>query len=220
MPLEYFCKWEYNIKIEVLPLEARMFIKDWKKEIFTIPNILSLLRLVLIPVYVVIYLNAKDTFDYILAGAILAVSCLTDMIDGKIARHFNMISTVGKILDPLADKATQFSLIICLATTHKVLWFLVVLFVIKESFQLIAGGINLRKGKMLKGALITGKISTTILFISLIVMVVFPQLDKKVITAISAVDAVFMLIAFIDYATAYKSREHKFQEIELKNNEE
>lgn len=197
-----------------------MRMKDWKKELFTIPNLLSLFRLVLIPVYVIIYLNAQEDSDYFLAAAILAVSCLTDLIDGKIARHFNMISTVGKILDPLADKATQFSLIVCLAIVYPVLRLLVVLFFIKEIFQLIAGIVNLRKGKMLKGALITGKISTTILFISLIVMVVFPQLDKKVITAISAVDAVFMLIAFIDYATAYKSREHKFQEIELKNNEE
>ena len=193
-----------------------MFSQDWKKEIVTIPNILSLLRLILIPVYVIIYLNAKDTADYILAGAILAVSCLTDMIDGKIARHFNMISTVGKILDPLADKLTQFSLIVCLATSYKFLWYLVALFVIKESFQLIAGGINLKKGKMLKGALISGKICTTILFVSLIIMVLFPGLNEKVVLTIAIIDAVFMLIAFIDYATAYKSKEHKFQDIDLK----
>lgn len=191
-----------------------MFIKDWKKDIFTIPNMLSLFRLVLIPVYVVIYVNAKRTLDYILAGTILAVSCLTDMIDGKIARHFNMISTIGKILDPLADKATQFSLILCLAVKHPILWYLVTLFVVKESFQLIAGGLNLRKGKMLKGALITGKICTTVLFISLIVMVLVPTLPENVITIIAGVDALFMIIAFIDYATAYKSRENKFQSID------
>lgn len=192
-----------------------MFIKDWKKEIFTIPNLLSLFRLVLIPVYIVIYVNATATLDYILAGAILAVSCLTDLIDGKIARHFNMISTLGKILDPLADKATQFSLIICLAMNmkHEILWYLVALFVVKESFQLIAGGLNLRKGKMLKGALITGKICTTVLFISLIVMVLMPQLPDNIITIIAVVDAVFMIIAFVDYVSAYKSRENKFQSI-------
>ena len=68
-----------------------MHIKDWKKELFTIPNLLSLFRLALIPVYVIIYLNASDYRDYFIAAAILAVSCLTDLIDGKIARHFNMI---------------------------------------------------------------------------------------------------------------------------------
>ena len=109
-----------------------MLIKDWKKDLFTIPNLLSLFRLVLIPVYVVIYLNAQDDTDHYIAAGILAVSCLTDAIDGKIARHFNMISTVGKILDPIADKATQFTLIVCLAIRNPVLWILVCLFFIKE----------------------------------------------------------------------------------------
>ena len=73
-----------------------MFIKDWKKEILTIPNLLSLFRLLLIPVYVVIYVNANDSAGYYLSAAILAISCLTDMIDGKIARHFDMVSAIGK----------------------------------------------------------------------------------------------------------------------------
>lgn len=194
-----------------------MFIKNWKREIFTIPNLLSLFRLLLIPVYVVIYVNARDNYDYFLAAAILAVSCLTDLIDGKIARHFNMISTLGKILDPIADKATQFTLIICLAVKYPVLWYLVVLFVVKESFQLIAGGINLRKGKMLKGALITGKICTTVLFVSLIVMVLVPSLQPSVVNTIAVVDSLFMIVAFADYVTAYFARDSKFQEIDLSN---
>lgn len=191
-----------------------MFIKDWKKEILTIPNLLSLFRLVLIPVYVVIYLNARDASDYYIAAGILAVSCLTDLIDGKIARHFNMISTVGKILDPLADKATQFTLILCLAMKYPVLWFLVALFVIKESFQLIAGGINLRHGKMLKGALLTGKICTTVLFVSLILMVMIPTLPESTVQIIAVVDTVFMLISFGDYLITYFKRENKFQSID------
>ena len=191
-----------------------MIIKDWKKEIFTIPNLLSLFRLILIPVYVVIYLNATTSVHFFVAAAILAVSCLTDLIDGKIARHFNMITTLGKILDPVADKATQFSLIICLASKYPVLWYLVMLFVIKESFQLIAGGLNLRKGKMLKGARISGKICTTILFISLILLVMIPSLNASVINIIAIVDAAFMLIAFADYAVAYFARDSKFQSIE------
>lgn len=191
-----------------------MFIKNWKKEIFSIPNLLSLFRLILIPVYIVIYLNARDSVDFILAAGILAVSCLTDMIDGKIARHFNMITTVGKILDPLADKATQFALILCLALKHPILWYLVTLFVVKELFQLIAGGINLRKGKMLKGALMSGKICTTILFVSLIIMVMMPNLKPSIITIITIVDAVFLIIAFTDYVVAYFARESEFQSLD------
>jgi cardiolipin synthase len=191
-----------------------MFIKDWKKEILTIPNLLSLFRLILIPVYITIYLNAQNTTDYYVAAGILAVSCLTDLIDGKIARHFNMISTVGKILDPFADKATQFTLIICLAVNYNVLWYLVALFVVKESFQLIAGSINLKKGRMLKGALISGKICTAVLFVSLIFMIMVPNLQDTTVNLIAAVDAVFMLVSLGNYLFTYFSRENKFQDLD------
>lgn len=191
-----------------------MLFKDWKKEIFTVPNLLSMFRLVLIPVYIAIYLNAENAADYYLAAGILAVSCLTDMIDGKIARHFNLISSFGKILDPLADKATQFTLIICLNIKYNFLLYLVILFVLKESFQLIAGGINLRKGRMLKGALISGKICTTILFISLIVLVMLPNLSADVVKVIAFIDAIFMLIAFAEYVIAYFFKDSKFQSLE------
>ena len=191
-----------------------MFIKDWKKEILTIPNLLSLFRLILIPVYITIYLNAENTTDYYVAAGILAVSCLTDLIDGKIARHFNMISTVGKILDPFADKATQFTLIICLAVNYNVLWYLVALFVVKESFQLIAGSINLKKGRMLKGALISGKICTAVLFVSLIFMIMVPNLQDTTVNLIAAVDAVFMLVSLGNYLFTYFSRENKFQDLD------
>ena len=100
--------------------------------------------------YVTLYLKAEALEDYCIAAGVLAVSCLTDLIDGKIARHFNMVSALGKIIDPLADKATQFSLIICLTSQYPILWCLVGLFVIKEGFQLIAGGITLRKGRILQ----------------------------------------------------------------------
>ena len=189
-------------------------IKDWKKDILTIPNLLSLFRLLLIPVYMVIYLNASHMRDFIIAALILAVSCLTDMIDGKIARKYNMISTVGKILDPIADKATQFTLIICLSINYPILWNLVILFVIKESFQLIAGLITLRKGRMLTGALITGKVCTTILFISLTLLILLPDIGKPAVDIITIVDAVFMLIAFADYIRAYFGHGNQVQDLE------
>lgn len=189
-------------------------MKDWKKEIFTIPNLLSLFRLVLIPVYVILYLDASTAADYAVAASILAVSCLTDMVDGKIARHFNMISTVGKVLDPIADKATQFSLLVCLTLEFPVLGMLMSLFVIKESFQLIAGWIAYRKGKMLKGALISGKICTTVLFLSLIVMVFFHEsITPPVVHIITAIDGLFLLIAFIHYAWTYYKNTAMIQDI-------
>ena len=167
----------------------------------------------LIPIYIVIYLNAKDLYDYFLAAAILAVSCLTDMIDGKIARHFNMISTLGKILDPIADKATQFTLTLCLSIKYPVLRFVLVLFVVKELFQGIAGLINLRKGKMLPGALIAGKVCTTILFISLILLVLMPNLSVPVINTIALIDTAFLTWSFISYIFAYFGRNTKVRDL-------
>ena len=194
-----------------------MIIKDWKKDILTIPNLLSLFRLVLIPVYIVIYLNADTNADYYIAAGILAVSCLTDLIDGKIARHFNMISNTGRILDPLADKATQFTLIVCLTIKHPILLALVCLFVVKESFQLIAGFMILRKGKILSGALLSGKISTTVLFISLILMVMIPDIGDTAIYVLTAIDCICLLISFIGYARLYYTHSPMIQTIKESN---
>ena len=190
-----------------------MFLENWKKELFTIPNMLSLFRLVLIPVYILIYTRAKEPADYFIAAAILAVSCLTDLVDGKIARHFNMISHVGKVLDPLADKATQFALIICLAVRYPVLKAVIVLFVIKESFQLIAGLFTLKKGKMLSGARMAGKVSTTVLFISLILMVLMPELDQKVVHILAVIDLIVLLISFVDYFRVYFTNSSFIEEL-------
>lgn len=187
---------------------------NWKKEVWTIPNLLSLFRLVLIPVYVRIYLNATDQAHYALAAGILALSCLTDLIDGKIARKFHMISTVGKVLDPFADKLTQFTLIFCLALKQPVLWLLIALFVAKELFQLVAGLVNLRRRKILSGALYSGKVCTTVLFVSLIVMVLFPDLGSSYINIIAAICAVFLVASFADYVKVYLSNSPMLQDMD------
>ena len=191
-----------------------MFIKDWKKDVLTIPNMLSLFRLVLIPVYIVIYLNATTTREYFLAGTILAVSCLTDMIDGQIARHFNMISNVGKVLDPMADKLTQLALTVCLSVKYPVLRVVLVLFVAKEAFQTLALIVMYRRGKVLPGSLMPGKLCTTVLFLSFIVMVLIPDLNIRLVNAIAILDAAFLVYAFIGYFLAYFGRNPKLQDFE------
>lgn len=191
-----------------------MIIKDWKRDLLTIPNMLSFFRILLIPVYVIIYLNATESVHYFIAATILAVSCTTDLIDGQIARRFHMVSTFGKFLDPLADKATQFTLTVCLAIKHPILWSLALLFVIKEGFQLIAGIIQFQKGKMLTGALISGKICTAILFVSLIFMVLFPNMPRTAVTLITLIDSIFMLISFAHYGFTYWKKTAMIQDIE------
>ena len=189
-----------------------MYFKNWKKEIVSIPNLLSLFRIALIPVYVVIYLTATQTHQYVIAAMILAVSCLTDMIDGKIARQYNMITDLGKVLDPFADKLTQFILTICLSLKHPVMIPVLVLFFSKELFQFIASIINFRRGKVLSGALVVGKICTTVLFTSLITLVMFPYLKQSTINIIAVTDIVFLSIAFISYIFAFFGRNAKVQD--------
>lgn len=193
-----------------------MYIQNWRKEILTVPNLLSLFRLLLIPVYVELYLEAETNRDYAIAAGVMAASCLTDMIDGKIARHFNMISNVGKILDPMADKFTQLVLILCLSAKYPLLYPVLILFLSKEFFQLFAVIVNFRHGKVLPGALPAGKICTTVLFVSLIALVLFPDMNEFAVDTVVLIDAVFLLISFISYIQAYYGKNRKIQDWETK----
>lgn len=191
-----------------------MHIKNWKKEILTIPNLLCLFRIALIPVYLHVYLNAESNQDYALAAGILFISCITDMVDGKIARKFNMITNLGKLLDPIADKLTQLMLLICMAMDHKAMRFLLVMFLIKEFFQFFAMVGFMRRGKVLDGALMSGKISTTVLFSSLGLMVLFPDLNDWTVNVITGVSLVFLMVAFADYVRAYFGKNKKIYDME------
>ena len=191
-----------------------MFIKDWKKELFTVPNMLSLFRLVLIPVYVILYLNATQQREHFLAAVILGVSCMTDMIDGQIARHFNMVTNIGKILDPLADKMTQLALMVCLSVKYPVLRGPLVLFVIKEIFQLCVTYLMFSRGKVLPGSLPAGKVCTTVLFISLTLLVLLPEPDPMLLNAIAILDTGFLSCAFICYGFAFFGKKSKLQNLD------
>ena len=182
---------------------------DWKKELLTIPNLLSLIRLIMIPVYVVIYLNG----EYQLAGCIIAASCRTDAADGFIARHFNMISHVGKLLDPIADKLTQFALILCITVTYPAMLLVLVLLVIKELIQGICFLLVMRKGKALKGALIMGKICTAFLFTTLVAMVVYPYFSENVVDVIVLVDCIMLVAALVQYLFAFFGKHAKVIDI-------
>lgn len=189
-------------------------MNNWKKDLFNIPNMLSLFRLALIPVYMYIYLTAKESSQYFLAGTILAISCLTDMVDGKIARKYNMITPLGKLLDPIADKFTQLILTICLSLKYPVMRPVLVLFLIKEFFQFFAALFNYRRGKALDGALPAGKICTTVLFTSLTLLVILPEMDPKVVEWIAILDGAFLLFAMVQYIFAFFGKYAKVHDIE------
>lgn len=184
-----------------------------KKEIFTIPNFMSLFRLLLIPVYVYIYLNAKQPSDYWLAGGILIVSSLTDMLDGIIARKFNMISRLGKILDPIADKATQGILMICLSIYYSNMRILLAFFLIKEGFMAIMGIINLSKGRMLGKAKMSGKVCTVVLFTCMILLILFPDMPSKGVNSLIIVSGFFMIVSLMSYVSTYVKHPNELTDI-------
>ena len=99
-----------------------------KKDIITIPNILSMFRLILIPLIFIFWFRNEYVFTFIT----VAVSAFTDVLDGFIARKFKMITDLGKFLDPLADKLTQLSVLICLTVKYKWIIAAVVLLAVKE----------------------------------------------------------------------------------------
>lgn len=189
--------------------------RNWKKEIFTIPNLLSLFRLLLIPAYVRIYLRASRESDYLLAGGILAISCLTDLLDGYIARRYNMVSDVGKLLDPAADKLTQLVLILCLAGKHPILYPVLVLFLAKELFQIFAVIVHYHQGKALSGALTAGKVCTTVLFLSLIFLVLFPRMPNRWVSLLALIDSIFLLFSFSRYILAYYGKQKQIRDIHM-----
>lgn len=180
-----------------------MHIRSWKQEVFTIPNCLSILRLGLIPVYCRLYLRANTMKDYILAAGILGFSCLTDAVDGFIARKFHMQSSLGKILDPIADKATQITLTVCLSLNYPVLMLVMCLLVAKEVFQILGAVVLVKRGAPLPSAMMAGKVSTAVLFVSLIALVLLPDAPDGMINFIVILDSGFLVFAFSTYYLAF-----------------
>ena len=159
-------------------------------------------------------INSKRIIILICGAIVFGIAAITDAIDGKLARKNNQITTFGKLLDPVADKLTQFTLTLCLSINYPVLRLVLVLFVIKEGFQGIVGLVNLQKGKMLPGALMAGKVCTTVLFVSLIILVLIPDLKSWIVVLIATVDFAFLSFAFITYIFAYFGKNTKVQDLE------
>lgn len=141
---------------------------DGLKKLFTgcltIPNLLSLIRIILIPVFGVLFYHGEVLW----AVVVLVLSGLTDFFDGKIARKFNQVSELGKVLDPVADKLTQMTIAIILFLTFNksenpvMVWFkwVFLFFVAKELLMVIVGAIMIAIGLKPSAAVIYGKVAT------------------------------------------------------------
>lgn len=161
------------------------------KRNFSVPNVISLIRLAIIPFMVWFYLEGKLVW----AVAMVAISGLSDAIDGYIARHFNQITPLGKVLDPVADKLTQIALGVCLVFSFPFVLPLVILLVIKDALMLFWGVRLLKAGQSPFSAKWWGKVATIAFYIGVLVIMAFD--DKMGITGVFVVSAViFLLMAY------------------------
>lgn len=177
-----------------------MSYKPTKADILTIPNLLSLIRLLLVPLILWLYCGLKN---YTWALVAIAFSGLTDVVDGKIARRFNMISDFGKFLDPLADKVTQAAMIFCVFTKHRLVILLVVIFLIKETMMFIFGYVRLKVTDTVTSANWYGKVNTVAMYIILAVLIIFPNIPKNIANILIFVCACFMVFALVMYTKFY-----------------
>ncbi len=169
---------------------------EWK---WNVPNALSVLRIALVPVFVVLYLLEQDMWAF----AALLLSGVTDFVDGFVARRFNQITDCGKLLDPLSDKLTQIAVVICLTTRYTELLPLTVLCFVKELCQGIGGVLLLRKKVQAQGSKWFGKVSTVLFYAAMLVIVLWYDTlvatAPWVLVALVGLVGVSMLAAFIGY---------------------
>ena len=174
-----------------------------RKDLFTIPNLMGYFRIILIPIFMVVYIGADSRADYIAAAVILGISGLTDCFDGKIARHLNMITEWGKVLDPVADKLTQAAVFISLSFRYPTMRYLVILFVVKEMFMGIMGAIMLKKGSMMDGARWYGKICTAVLYGAMVILLLVVDLSYFAAGLIISICIIMNIFSFACYIVYY-----------------
>ncbi|MGN1118783.1 MAG: CDP-alcohol phosphatidyltransferase family protein [Oscillospiraceae bacterium] len=185
------------------------------RDIAKIPNILSLIRVFLVPVFAAVFLreNAGE-YDpqthgggYTAAAAIVMLSGLTDALDGIIARRFNLITDLGKVLDPFADKLTQAAVALCLAVRYRRVWqvtaVLAALIVVKEITQLVLGVMCLNKGRTLGGAKWFGKLATAVFYVLVIVLLGAADMPDATAAVLFTVMTVMMSVSFALYLREY-----------------
>ena len=167
----------------------------YKHKIITIPNILSLFRLLLIPVIMWLYIVKEDP---VLTTVILALSGITDIVDGIIARKCHMVSDFGKAFDPVADKLTQIAMLFCLVSRFKWMLLPLCVLVIKEVTAGILGLLVIRKTGKVDGAVWHGKTTTVSLYSMMIIHLIWFNIPGVISgILIGACTALALLSAFM-----------------------
>ena len=186
----------------------------------TIPNLLTYLRILLIAPFVISFIKEQ----YILAMVFRGISALSDCCDGYIARRFNQITALGKMLDPVADKLTLLAVMVCITIMTPQVLPLMVILIIKDVSMLIGGTILLKKGLNPPAAKWYGKLGTIMFYGSVIIIVFLKAVFKIEIPVLDIIllsaTAFVMIFALVKYFLIYKSllREKNNKNNNIKNN--
>jgi cardiolipin synthase len=180
-------------------------VKFNMSEIRTIPNLLTLLRIVLIVPFVIFFIQE----NYILAAVCVIISGITDAFDGFIARTFNQVTDLGKILDPIADKLTLFAIMICVTIYSPVVLPVMIVLIIKDLLMLVGGSTLLKNGLTPPPAKWYGKVGTFMFYISVCLIVflkaVFNYQNDVLSVTLLLVTTVMMLFSLVRYYLIFLS---------------
>lgn len=178
--------------------KEKFLIRDklTKDQILTIPNLLSFIRILLIPLIVWLYCVA-DRPGWTLV--VITISGLTDVVDGFIARRFNMMSDFGKAIDPIADKLTQMAVLVSLVFKYKLMLLLIIYMVIKELVSFILRLIVYRRTKIVDGAKWHGKLNTVVLYLIMTVHILWYEITKVWSTILILISFSIMVMSSVLY---------------------
>lgn len=174
--------------------------EKYKNKIITIPNILSLFRLLLIPVIVWLYVVRQEP---LWTSAVLVLSGMTDIVDGIIARKYHMVSDFGKAFDPVADKLTQIAMLFCLVTRFRWMLLPLCVMVVKEITAGIMGLLVIRKTGRVDGAVWHGKATTVSLYAMMIIHLIWFNIPGVVSGILIGACTVMALLSAFMYGRRY-----------------
>lgn len=145
-----------------------------KKE--NIPNILTIIRFILIPFIFI----SVITHHYFIALIIFTISAITDILDGYIARKYNYITDIGKLIDPLADKLTQISLLLALTILQILPWWILAIVFIKECIMVITASVLYSKKDVVVYSKWYGKLATALFYLAIVSSLVINQFNISI----------------------------------------
>lgn len=165
----------------------------------TIPNILSIFRICLVPVFVLCFVFDTNEIKWF-AVIVFVIANASDILDGYIARRYNAQSRIGRILDPLGDKLIVFSALVCIAVARTELIWVACVYFVKEALMGIGGYlIEKREVSEFPSSNRLGKTATVVLFIVCVATLIFTNFPGIIYTVMFSIAVLFSLLAFINY---------------------